>query len=79
LRRRESDEERIALRVDLDATMRDECIAKDTPVLRDCVGIRVRAEAVQQPCRALDVREEQRDGSAREIGAHRRVIDRTTA
>ncbi len=79
LRRRERDEERIALGVDLDSTMRDERIAKDTPVLRECVGVHVRAETVQQPCRALDVREEQGDGSAREIGAHRRVIDRTTA
>ena len=77
-RRRESDEERVALGVDLDAAVRDERIAKDTPVLRECLGVRVRAERVQQPRRALDVGEEERDGSAREIGAHRRVIDRTT-
>jgi hypothetical protein len=62
----ERDEEGIALRVDLDATVRREHLAQQTPVLPEKVGVRV-AEFAQQSSRALDIREKERDGPARQL------------
>ena len=75
-RGREGDEERVALRVDLDAVVCGERFPKDAAVLCESLGVRVRPERVQQARRTLDVREEERDGAARELCAHRgsRVI-----
>jgi hypothetical protein len=39
-------------------------------VLGERIGVRVRAESVEQPRRALDVGEEEGDGAGREIAAH---------
>ena len=68
---RERDEERVALRVDLDAVVRGERGPKDAPVLCERLGVPVGAERVQQAGRALDVREEEGDRAARELCAHR--------
>ena len=62
----ESDEEGVALSVDLDAAVASEGVAKHAPVLGQCVGVGV-AELVQQLRRALDVGEEKRDGAARKV------------
>ena len=69
-RRREREEERIALRVDLDATLGSAGLADHAPVLGERVGVRLGAELVQQPRRALDVGEEERDRAGRELRAH---------
>ena len=68
--RREGDEEGVALRVDLDAAVAREGLAQDAAVLgeRLCVGLA--PELVQQPGRALDVGEEEGDGSGGEIAWH---------
>ena len=65
------DEEGVALRVDLDPAVRGERGAESAPVLRQRLGVRLGPERVQQPRRALDVREEEGDRAARELGAHR--------
>ena len=73
-RGREGDEERVALRVDLDAAVRGEGVAQHAPVLGERLRVRLGPERVQQPRRALDVREEERDGAGRELGAHGLVM-----
>jgi hypothetical protein len=45
-------------------------LPQDPPVLGERVGIPCRAELVQQPCRALDVGEEEGDGAGRQLGVH---------
>ena len=46
------------------------CLADHAAVLGQRLGVRLRAELVQQPRRALDVGEEERDGAGRERLAH---------
>ena len=67
----ERDEERVALRVDLDPFVTTEHVAQGSPVLGKQRHV-ARPVLVQQPRRALDVGEEERDRSSRELG-HRRV------
>jgi hypothetical protein len=55
----------ITLRVDLDTALTRERIAQDTPMLRQNLRVAV-AQLVRQPCRSLDVREQERDSAARE-------------
>ena len=62
----EREEERVALRVDLDPAVAGERGAHDSAVLREHVGVAV-AELVEQASGALDVREEERDGPARKL------------
>jgi hypothetical protein len=68
----EGDEERVALRVDLDPAVPAERIPEDTPVIGKCLGISV-AELVQQPGRALDVGEKEGDRPAGQL-PHARMI-----
>ena len=63
----EGDEERVALCVDLDATVADERVAKHATVLGQHLGVALGSELVQQLGRALDVGEEERDGARREL------------
>ena len=49
---------------------RGERLAKHAAMLGERIRVRLRAELVQQPRRALDVREEEGDGAGREIGSH---------
>jgi spore coat polysaccharide biosynthesis protein SpsF (cytidylyltransferase family) len=49
-------EERIALRIDLDAPVTVKRVTQDAPMLEEHFCVRV-AELVQQPRRSLDVRE----------------------
>ena len=58
----ERDEEGVALRVDLDAVVRDERSPQCTPVLAERVGV-VGAELMQKLRRPLDVGEEKGDGA----------------
>ena len=73
-RGREGDEERIALRVHLDPVVRVERRAQLPPMLRERSGVRLRPKLVQQPRRALDVREEERDRAAGQL-AHASSLD----
>jgi hypothetical protein len=66
-RARERDEERIALRIHLDAAPPRERVAQHPPVLRQRIRVRL-AELVQQPRRSLDVGEQERDGAGRQLG-----------
>jgi len=52
------DEEPIALRVDLHAIVTAEHVPKHTPMGGERIRVRV-AELLEQPCRALDVREQE--------------------
>jgi hypothetical protein len=63
-------EEGVALRVDLDAPVPAERVAEHGPVLVERGRVPLRPQLVQQAGRPLDVREEERDGSRRELGAH---------
>jgi hypothetical protein len=67
----ESDEKGIALRVDLDPAVLSESASQDAPVLGEDVRVPL-PELVEQPRRALDVREEEGDGPGRQLG-HARV------
>jgi hypothetical protein len=66
----EGDEERISLRVDLDALVLSERRAESPPMLVQCLPI-VIAQLVQQPRRALHIREQQRHYTGRETARHR--------
>src|SRR5581483_3176706 len=72
----EGDEEGIALVVDLVAVIPLEQLAQDPPVLGEHVAIALRPQLVEEPRRALDVREEQSQASRRQIG-HERIMRRT--
>jgi metal-sulfur cluster biosynthetic enzyme len=67
---RERAEDRVALRVDLDAAVRFDGLPHEAAVLRERVGIRL-AEALEQARRPLDVGEEQSHRAAQEF-RHRR-------
>ena len=75
-RGREGDEEGVALRVHLDATMRRESHAQYPPVLCERLRVGVGTKRVEQPRRALHIGEEKRDGAGRQVGPH--VCKRTT-
>ena len=66
-RLRERDEERVALRVHLEAAVPREGVTQHPPVLRQHLRVGV-PELVQQPRRALDVGEKESDGSGRPLG-----------
>src|SRR5688572_2934863 len=68
-RRRERDEEGIALRVHLDAAVTSERIPKYTPVLGERGGVPLGTELVQELRRTLDIGEEERHGAGGE-GPH---------
>ena len=59
----ESDEERVALRVDLDAAVCCERFAPAYAMLGQSLRVALRAEVVQELCRAFDVREQERHRS----------------
>ena len=67
----EGEEERVTLRVDLDAPVRRGRLAKDPAVLSEHPDVGV-AQFVKLAGRALDVREDERDRSRWEIGSHGR-------
>ncbi len=67
VRGRKGDEERVALGIDLDAVVSGEGGAERAPVLRERVGVRGRPERVQEPRRALDVREQERHRPAGQV------------
>ena len=69
-RRREGDEERVALRVHLDPALRRARLSHDPPMLREHLRIPLRAQIVQELGRALHVREEEGDGAGRKAGPH---------
>ena len=66
----ERDEERITLRVDLDALVSGERRAESPPMLVQRLPV-VDAELMQQPRRALHVREQQSHNTGRETAHHR--------
>ena len=65
----ESDEEAVALRVDLVAPVVVERATQDAPMAAQDIRVAV-AELVQEPGRPLDVREQERDGASRQIASH---------
>ena len=69
VRRRECDEERVSLRVNLDAAVSRERIPQSSPALNERLAVQLGAELLQQPRRAFDVCEQEGD-SARGQGAH---------
>ncbi len=77
--RRERDEERVALSVDLDAAVSGEGGSQRTAMLGERVGVGVRPERMEQPCRALDVGEEERHSAGRQVRPHDAVYRRAMA
>jgi hypothetical protein len=73
--RRESDEERIPLRVHLHATLRGERLPQQPTMVRQRICVPFRTKLMQELCRALHVREEECHCSRRKI-AH--VADHPT-
>ena len=70
-------EERVALRVDLRAAVGGERLAHDPAVVARHLGVGV-AELLEQPGRALDVGEHERDGSGRQR-RHGAIVTRDAA
>jgi hypothetical protein len=58
----EGDEERVALRVDLDPTVAGECVTKNSPMLAQRLGIPF-TQLVKELRRALDVGEQEKSPS----------------
>jgi hypothetical protein len=73
----ERNEERVALRVDLDAVVAPERLPQQPTMVRQDVDVAV-TELLEESRRALDVGEEQRDGSGRQL-AHADRISRWRA
>ena len=69
-RGREGEEERIALRIHLDATLRCTRFADYAAVLGERICVGLGAELVKEPRRALYVGKEKCDGAGREIRSH---------
>jgi hypothetical protein len=65
---REGNEEGIALRVDLDSALGSAGLSDQPPMLGECLRVRLCAQLVEQPGRALDVREEERDSAGGKRG-----------
>ncbi len=74
-RRREGDEERVTLRVDLDAAVRCEHGTQRATVLGQRLGVRIGPELLQQARRALDVREQERHRPRRQVTPHESSMD----
>jgi hypothetical protein len=66
---RECDEERVALRVDFDAAGCCEGAAEECAVLLERGCIPFGPERVQEPGRALDIREQKRDRASWKVGS----------
>jgi hypothetical protein len=64
---REGDEERVSLRVDLDATVPAEALTQRLSMLAKHIRVCI-TELAQQPRRPLDVREEEGDGPGGQLG-----------
>ena len=67
---REGDEERIALSVDFHPAVGAASGAEDAPMLGQGRRIANRAQLVEEPGRAFDIREQKRDGSRRQVARH---------
>ena len=65
---REDGEERVALAVDLDPSALLECLAEQAVVRAQDGAVAVTAEGLEQPRRALDVREQEGDGAGGKLG-----------
>src|SRR5437870_13344199 len=63
----ESDEEGVALRVDLLATMRGEHLPEQSLLVGQQLAVGLAAQPLEQPRRALDVREQEGDGAAQTL------------
>jgi hypothetical protein len=68
--RRKGKEEGVSLRVDLDPSFCGGRGPDDPTVLGQSFGGFLSAERVQEPRRALDVREEEGDGADRKVVSH---------
>ena len=69
---REGKEEGITLRIHLDPALSRAGRANDPAVLGEHICVALRAERVQEPRRALDVGEEERDSAGRKVVTHGR-------
>ena len=67
------DEERIALRIHLDAVVSSERLAKRPTVLHQRLCVVGGAQLLQEPRRTLDIGEEKRDGSGGKVAGHRPI------
>ena len=74
-RGREGDKERVTLRVHLNTVMGGESLAQRSPMLSERLRVRVGPKLLQQPRRALHVREQERDRSGRKLAHSHSVND----
>ena len=70
-RRREGGEELVALCIHLDPAQRSERTAHDPPVLGEGFRVAIGSQLVQELRRALDVRDQKRDGATWKVPPHR--------
>jgi len=75
-RGREGNKEGVSLGVDLDAALGSASIPYDPPMLVEYLRVGLGAEFVEELRRALDVREQERDGANRRIAPQVQVIMR---
>ena len=73
-RSRKGEEEGVALRIDLDPAVAAARLADQAPVLGERLRVRIGAELVEQPRRALNVGEEEGDGARRKSRSHAGII-----
>ena len=78
-RGREREEEGVALGIDLDPSLGGAGGADQSAMLRERFDVSVLAELAQEPRRALDISEEERDGAGRDVLAHDVIICRAVA
>jgi hypothetical protein len=78
-RGREAEEERVPLRIDLDAVVAGAGRSDQATMLGQCFRIPLGAELVEQPRRALNVGEEEGDRSRREITPHNGIMRQSEA
>jgi hypothetical protein len=75
---RKGDEERVTLRVDLDAVVQPERLPQRTPVLGQDARVAV-AQLLEQPRRPFDVGEEKSHRPGRKLGLHPSILSRAAA
>lgn len=75
-RARERKEERVSLRIHLHADERHTRLTHNPPVIGKHPGICVRTKLLEQPGRALHIREQKRHRARRQIRAHQRIMRR---
>ena len=74
----ERDKERVALRIHFDAVVANERLTQSAAMLRQRIRVGLGTQLLQEPRRALDVGEDESDGSGRKLACHAAIQARRT-